>query len=139
MAGLDRIRTEGFKRWYERQLIEGHVWLVTWFLAVIVVVSGIEVAGSGRGSRLVGALLVLGGLGLAVLSWHRYRVLLAVAERLGEQANCPKCRTYARFVVLSSSPSQLPDGGDAGMEKAARGGPKLQVRCRECGEHWMLH
>jgi len=36
------IRRIGFKRWYERQLLEGHGWLVTVFLALIAVASCIE-------------------------------------------------------------------------------------------------
>ena len=60
MASLDRIRTDGFRRWYERQLIECHAWLVSWFLGVIVLVSGIDVAGTGPASRISGALFLEG-------------------------------------------------------------------------------
>ncbi len=31
----DAIRRRGFRRWYEQQLIDGHLWLVTGFLALI--------------------------------------------------------------------------------------------------------
>jgi hypothetical protein len=96
VASLDRIRTHGFRRWYERQLIECHAWLVSWFLGVIVLVSGLEVAGNNA-SRLMGALLLLGGLAVTLYSWKRYHLLLEVAERLGEQAVCPGCQAYGKF------------------------------------------
>jgi len=85
VASLDRIRTDGFRYWYQRQLIECHAWLVSWFLGVIVLVSGIEVAGADAASRMSGGLLVLGGLAIALYSWKRYRLLFEIAERLGEQ------------------------------------------------------
>jgi hypothetical protein len=120
VASLDRIRTHGFRRWYERQLIECHAWLVSWFLGVIVLVSGIEVAGQGGASRMTGALL-----------------LLEIAERLGEQAACPGCQTYGKFKVESSGPAPLPDGGDPVLENHG-GGIWLRVQCRKCGDEWML-
>lgn len=137
MASLDRIRTDGFRRWYERQLIDCHAWLVSWFLGLIVLVSGIEVAGGGAGSRSSGALLALGGLAVTWYSWKRYHLLLEIAERLGEQAVCPKCEAYGKFKVLSSGPAPLPDGGDPALENHG-GGLWLHVQCRKCGGEWTL-
>jgi len=45
LASFDRIRTHGFRHWYERQLIECHAWLVSCFLGMICAASGIEVSG----------------------------------------------------------------------------------------------
>ena len=137
MASLNRIRTDGFKRWYERQLIECHLWLVTWFLGVITLVSGIEVAGAGPDSRIVGASLLLGGLAVTVLSWTRYRLLLLVAERLGEQAVCPKCKVYGKFKVHATWPTDLPDGGNPQLEKKGDA-IWLRAHCSQCGEEWIL-
>ena len=137
MASLDRIRTDGFRRWYERQLIECHAWLVSWFLGVIVLVSGIEVAGAGSASRIAGALMVLGGLAVTLYSWKRYHLLLEIAERLGEQAVCPGCKAYGKFRVRSSGPAPLPDGGDPVLENNG-GSVWLRAQCRKCGDEWML-
>lgn len=137
MASLDRIRTDGFRRWYERQLIECHAWLVSWFLGLIALVSGIELAGAGGTSRMSGALLVLGGLAVVLYTWKRYHLLLEVAERLGEQATCPGCKAYAKFRIQSSGPAPLPDGGDPAMENQG-GGVWMRARCRKCGDEWMI-
>lgn len=137
MASLDRIRTDGFRSWYERQLIECHAWLVSWFLGLIVLVSGVELAGAGSGTRPGGILLLLGGLAVTLFSWTRYRLLLEIAERLAEHAVCPNCDTYARFSTMSSGPSPLPDGGDPSLENHG-GGVWLQVKCKKCGDEWVL-
>jgi len=137
VAALDRIRTEGFRRWYERQLIECHAWLVTWFLGLIVLVSGVELTGAGRSSLFIGAVLIVSGLMVALLSWKRYRLMLEVAERLGEQAACPACLVYARFSIESSGPNPLPDGGDEALQDKG-GGIWLRAHCRSCGEKWVM-
>jgi len=137
VASLDRIRTDGFRRWYERQLIDCHAWLVSWFLGLIVMVSGIEVAGRGAASLVSGALMVSGGLAVIWYSWKRYHLLLEIAERLGEQAVCPKCQAYGKFKVQSSGPAPLPDGGDPALENHG-GGLWLHVQCRKCGDEWTL-
>jgi len=136
VASLDRIRKDGFRDWYQRQLIECHAWLVSGFLGIIVFVAGIEV-GADAASRFAGAFLMLGGMAIAVYSWNRYRRLFATAERLGAQAVCPGCKTYGRFRVLLSSPGSLPEGEDAAPENPG-GGSWLRVRCRKCAEEWTL-
>ena len=137
MAALDRIRTEGFRRWYERQLLECHAWLLSWFLGVILLVSGIELAGSGRRSLPVGAILMLAGLIVTLVSWRRYRLMLEIAERLGEQAACPSCLTYARFSIDAYGPRPLPDGGDETLTDKG-GGIWMRAHCRTCGTEWVL-
>jgi hypothetical protein len=137
MASLDRIRTDGFRRWYERQLIECHAWLVTWFLGLIVLVAGLEIAGSGAGLRVQGAVIGLAGLAVTLFSWGRYRLLLEIAERLGEQAVCPGCNAYAKFSIEASGPNPMPDGGDTSLENHG-GGIWLRARCRSCGIKWVM-
>jgi len=138
MASLDQIRTQGFKRWYERQLIECHAWLVSCFLGMICAASGIEVMGQHTpGSGLTGALLALAGACLALFSWRRYRNMLEIAERLGERAVCPGCGVYSKFRVVASGPTPMPDGGDPDIDTL---GEKIWLRaqCRKCGRDWLL-
>ncbi|MCE9568584.1 MAG: hypothetical protein K8R10_00985 [Rhodocyclales bacterium] len=110
---------------------------MSWFLGLIVLVSGLEVAGAGGASRMSGVLLLIGGLVVTLYSWKRYRLLLEIAERLGEQATCPGCNTYGKFKVESSGPAPLPDGGDPTLENHG-GGFWLRAHCRKCGDEWML-
>ena len=49
MNRADGIHKFGFRRWYERQLIESHAYLVTCFLSMILVAACIEIF-SFRGS-----------------------------------------------------------------------------------------
>jgi hypothetical protein len=118
-------------------LVECHAWLVSWFLGLIVLVSGLEVAGGGPASRMSGALLVLGGLAVILYSWKRYHLLLEIAERLGEQATCPGCNAYGKFRIQSSGPAPMPDGGDPALENHG-GGVWMLARCRKCGDEWMI-
>lgn len=138
MASLDRIGEKGFRNWYERQLIDCHLWLVTCFLGIIAATSGIEIFGrSGPGARMLGGILMLGGCMLALLGWHYYRRMLDVAERLGEQATCPACAAYARFDVVAGGPLPLPDGDDQRVERD-EDTLWLRARCRRCGEEWLM-
>jgi hypothetical protein len=137
VASLERIRTEGFRQWYQRQLIECHAWLVSWFLGLIVVFSGVEVAGADTASRIEGALLVSGGLALAWYSLQRYRFMFETAQRLGEQAVCPGCKAYGRFRVPYSGPAPSEDEADPARASPDRG-IWLRAQCRLCGVEWML-
>jgi hypothetical protein len=138
MASLDHIRTRGFRRWYERQLIECHAWLVSCFLAIIGFASGIEVFGQHTAeTRLWGGLLALAGVGTALFSWRRYSSMLAIAERLGERAVCPSCGAYSNFRVLDSGPKPMPDDGDADIEHLGAS-VWLRARCNKCQADWVL-
>ncbi|HEX7054413.1 MAG TPA: hypothetical protein VF211_10835 [Burkholderiales bacterium] len=110
----------GFKRWYERQLIECHLWLVSCFLCGIAVLAVLEAA------DLQSGVLELADFGLALaaglIAWHalmRYSAILRRAENLARQSTCPSCGRYAAYEVLSES-------------------SPLEVRCRKCASRWRL-
>jgi hypothetical protein len=112
------IEKLGFKRWYERQLLESHAWLVTCILSALAVCAVLELIGlrAGSASRLVTLLFVYLG---CVMAWHalrRYRAIMGQAERLSEQSTCKSCRTYAAFDLVGEQP--------------------LRARCRKCGHEW---
>lgn len=134
MASLDKIRTRGFRHWYERQLIECHAWLVSCFLGIICTASGIEVSGQ---ARLLGLALTIAGIVMAYYSWRRYRAMLEIAERLGERAVCPKCQTYAKFKVVDSGPTPLPDGADPDIQRIGET-VWLKAQCRRCSHDWVI-
>ena len=109
----------GFKKWYERRLIEAHAWLLTAFLCLIVI------AGVFEGLSLKAhALVFLGRAGMifvaGLISWQglqRFLKILAEAERYASRAHCEACHKYASFTVVSES-------------------PRLTVRCRKCAHEW---
>lgn len=127
MEPADSIRRLGFKRWYERQLIEGHVWLVTALLAAITAAACVEGASfrddAARATMLLSIVFACGALGW--FAWSRFSHLLRRAERYGDKSTCPDCRAYARFEIVGSQ-----GAGDADMI--------LKVRCRSCGARWSL-
>ena len=68
MEVAEYIHRHGFRRWYERQLIESHAYLALAFVALILLLSGIEVLGDGTGGMLYVSLLVAAaGSGAAAL------------------------------------------------------------------------
>jgi hypothetical protein len=112
----------GFKRWYERQLIESHAWLVTCFLCLIAVCVALEMASfkhSAFDAVLAAAFMLVAGL----VGWHslrRYGATITRAERLAHRATCATCHAYAAFNVIGEY-------------------PKMSVRCRKCGHEWTLN
>lgn len=136
MDTVARMRKLGFRKWYERQLIEGHLYLTTCFLGIIAVASSLELFGGRQGpGGLVLALAVgLGGVWVSLFCWERYKRIMLVAEHIGDHAHCPVCNAYAKFSVV--------DAGKALYEEPANiEDPKevwLKVSCRKCGEEWTI-
>jgi hypothetical protein len=112
------IEKLGFKRWYERQLIESHAWLVSCILCGLAVAATLEVTGFRLTS--FSGLMALGFVYVAaLLCWYslkRYRAIMVQAERLSEQSTCKTCRTYAAFNIIAAQP--------------------LSVRCLKCSHEW---
>ena len=109
----------GFRRWYERRLIEGHAWLISCFLCALAIAASLEGVSFKRAESI--PLLVFVFVG-GVVCWYalqRYRAIMDEAERLGEKSVCGGCRAYAAFNLI---------GDD----------PKISVRCRKCGNEWRL-
>jgi hypothetical protein len=123
------IGARGFRRWYERQLIDGFAWLVTGVLSLIMMAIAIEMLefrATAGGLLSLTAIATAGG-GLCVVSWLRFHQLLSRAEYLAEQATCSGCRAYGRFNVVASK--EFAD---------APAGCAIDVRCRACGKEWTI-
>jgi Zn ribbon nucleic-acid-binding protein len=129
MGLSDAIRRRGFRRWYERQLIEGHAYLVTGLLALIMMAISIEMIDFRQSAQGLIALLMVGAAGsaLTLFAWRQFTFLLARAEYLAGRATCPACRTYARFAI---------DRVDDNPQAVA--GCTLHVQCRKCGHQWSI-
>ena len=121
------IRRFGFRRWYERQLIESHLYFVTAFLSLIVVVAGLESynASAQATTRLLMVALIVGGVVLCAWSFKRYQFMLGRAVRAAEHSTCSKCATYGALEVV-----RWPSEG--------KPAPALRVRCRKCAHEWQI-
>ena len=118
------IRRIGFRRWYERQLIESHACLVTGLLGVILVLGSVESL-SFRGPGWEPAtllVLVLGAGGLATWAVYRYLTILLHAEHVGEHSTCERCAAYGLLELRNVDPGRA----------------SVRVRCRKCGNEWTI-
>ncbi len=124
--GIARL---GFRIWYERQLIEGHVWFVTAFLCAVLIMALMEelnLRGPGPLSLTVLAVIVVATLTGAV-ALRRYIRMLARAEALAEQCVCPGCASYGVVRVL-----------EAGRVDDDDQPQWIRVSCKKCNNEWRL-
>jgi hypothetical protein len=125
----DAIRKHGFQRWYERQLIVSHAFLVSGLFALIAMLLALESIGLGESVANYFTLLgVVAAGGLAcVYAFRQFTRLLFHAEHFAGQASCPSCHTYARFRLLRAFDAP-----------AALDGCALVLRCRVCAAEWTI-
>jgi hypothetical protein len=119
------IRTVGFRKWYERQLLRGHAHLLLVLTGVFAMMMALEAANrfASQAERLLDwAAAVAFGAG-TLWALRRYLFLLMKAEDAASQANCPSCGTYGRLELLASNAE----------------GDEVQVRCRQCQHSWDMH
>ena len=128
MSPADGIRKLGFRRWYERQLIEGHAWFVTCFLCMILALACAEDIGLKEGGLkpVLMLALIAAAAALGLASLKRYRKLLVRAEAIAEQSTCARCATYGRLVVIGAGATEV------------QAPVWMRVRCRHCGNEWVV-
>jgi hypothetical protein len=124
MKAVQVIRRLGFRKWYERELLQSHLHLVLLLLATLGMAGAAEAftARPGPGSQLVMA--VCAGVSAVIAAWslRRYLYLLNHAQFVAEQAVCAQCESYGKWDVTGEEP------------QAARMG----VCCRKCGNRWEI-
>jgi hypothetical protein len=131
----DDIRRLGFRRWYERQLIESHAYLVTAFLALIVLLAGIESLDFLRRSPMFYVAVIISAAAAGTLmyvAWRRFITLLQRAETFAGSAACPRCEAWGKFEVIGAEAASDDDPVESGRPHWVR------VRCRKCGSDWRL-
>jgi hypothetical protein len=118
------IRRLGFRKWYERELMNSHAHMALTFMCGVGLLAAFEAASQFRdwSDQLIDALaiLALGAVGLWAL--RRYLYLLMHAESVANQANCPQCGVYARFKLVEHPPAR----------------PGVAVACRDCAHQWSI-
>jgi hypothetical protein len=137
MELAEGIKKIGFRRWYERQLIESHAYLVTGLLSSFLLLGSIEsLSPRAPGwEPLVLLALVLGAGVLASWAVYRYLAILSYAEHVGGHSTCGNCSAYGIIEVTGArARARLEEEkeGDASAPSA------LGVRCRKCGHEWTI-
>ena len=124
MGLAEGIRKRGFRKWYERELIQSHAHLVLTCFCAIGLLAAFEVHSRSApwSDQLTdaGAIVLFAFVGGWAL--RRYLYLLTHAEAVANQAVCPQCQTYARFSVTEDD----------------RVHQLLTVRCRKCEHEWAI-
>jgi predicted Zn finger-like uncharacterized protein len=119
------IRKHGFRKWYERELLQSHAHLLLLFLCSIGLLASFGVysaqAPLGERARDVLAIVLLAAVGL--WSLRRYLYLLMHAEQVANQAVCIQCKTYGRFLLVDARPAAQ----------------AVTVRCRKCEHEWTIN
>ncbi|MEW6704840.1 MAG: hypothetical protein AB1430_08325 [Pseudomonadota bacterium] len=124
MTAIQRVRSQGFQRWYQSELTQSHLHLVLLLLCAVALFSTAEVFSAqlplGQRVVLAGCALTSGVIGVWAL--RRYLYLLMHAEYVANQAACPACKSYAQWNLLADS----------------EGGRRWRVQCRRCGHLWEI-
>lgn len=144
------IRTVGFRRWYQRELLAGHAHLVLLLLAVVGFMACLELMSELRGGeRLLNAVYAVACAFIGAWALRRYLYLLLRAEGLANQANCPSCGAYGRLTLSPAAPHH-PESTRANSAPSSRGPATRQdptedttedtteVCCRACKTVWTI-
>ncbi len=114
------IKKLGFKRWYERQLIESHIWLVTVLLCGIAIAATLEMANFRNLGAALMTLAFVFTAGLIIMhGFRRYQALMLLAEEIASHSTCAACNAYAKFRPMDEN-------------------PRMKVQCRKCGHEWTI-
>ena len=127
------IRKLGFQRWYERQLLESHFYLVTAFLCLVLVMAcleGFRFHAPGLEPLLRLTVMFAGGA-IGVASLNRYFRMLRLALHAANRSVCGKCGTHGILEVTNVRAGAR--DGEADTICAPTG-----VRCRKCGHEWTM-
>ena len=124
MGLAEGIRKHGFRKWYERELLQSHAHMLLLLFCAIGLLGSFEVF--SRKAPLTDQLSIVASIlaCVAVGFWamRRYLFLLAHAEHVANQAVCAQCKAYGRLEVLH-------------VETARH---RVGVRCTRCGHGWPI-
>jgi hypothetical protein len=124
MKLAEGLRKHGFRKWYERELLQSHAHMALTFLCAIGAFAAIEASSRFRslGDQFTNGLAVLLCAGIGLWALRRYLFLLTHAEAVAHQADCPQCGTYGRLTLVHA---------DAAEEE-------VDVCCRQCSHQWRI-
>lgn len=124
MKAVKTIRRIGFRKWYERELLQSHLHLVLLLLSTLGMLGSAEAYDRGQalGAQLTMLTCALASAVIGYWALRRYLYLLNHAEYVADQAVCRSCDTYAKWDVTAEQASQN----------------KMTVCCRGCGNRWSI-
>ena len=124
MGLAEGIRKHGFRKWYERELLQGHLNMVLLLFCAIGLLGAFEVF--SRKAPLADQLSIVASIvacaGVGIWAMRRYLYMLMHAEHIANQAVCAQCKAYGRLDLLQF---------DAGHQR-------VNVRCQRCGHAWPI-
>ncbi len=125
MNAVRTIRRLGFRKWYERELLQSHANLVLLLLSSLGLLGAAEIFTNRAPllDQLEVLLAAAASAGIGIFALRRYLYLLNHAEYVANQADCPNCGTYARFDLVGN---HVPSAS------------ALRVCCRHCGHAWRI-
>ena len=112
----------GFQRWYERELLLCHSWLVACLLcafALLALLEDLNVREAGWSAVPV----LLAAFAAGCIAWYalaRYLSMLLRAMHVAERSTCAGCGEHGKYRLVSAT---------------AR---SMTVHCRKCGKEWTI-
>ncbi len=124
MKAVQKIRRLGFRKWYERELLQSHLHLVLLLLCSLGMLGSAEAFSlkPALGSQLTMLACAAVSAVIGVWALRRYLYLLNHAEYLADQAVCGGCNAYAKWDVTEEQPAHA----------------RFAVCCRKCGHRWSI-
>jgi ABC-type nickel/cobalt efflux system permease component RcnA len=124
MVLSDGIQKLGFRKWYERELLQSHAHMVLLVLCSVGLLGAFEIydrklAATQQLNVVVSVLLCVG---IGLWSMRVYLRGLMQAEAVANQADCTGCGTYGRLTLV---PHAHTSGG-------------VHVQCKGCGHAWCI-
>ena len=122
MTPAGAIGRLGFRRWYERELMLAHGWLVTSLLSAFAAFALLEDL-SFLALRLESLPTLVTAFVAGAIAWSalaRYLRMLVLALHLAERSTCERCGTYGRYRLVGATPGSM------------------TVSCRKCTAEWTI-
>jgi hypothetical protein len=118
------IRKHGFRKWYERELLQSHGHLALCFICLVGVFAAFEALTRFRGwlDQVIDIVAIGACIAAGLWSLRRYLFLLHHAELVAHQAECRQCGEYGRLRLI---------GEDLGQEQ-------VRVGCKKCQHEWTI-
>lgn len=124
MKLAEGITKHGFRKWYERELMQSHGHLALCFMCLVGVFAAFEALTRFRG--LTDQLIDIAAIGACIAaglwSLKRYLYLLHHAELVAHQADCPSCGEYGRLRLHGEEPAAS----------------LVHVSCKKCEHRWSI-